>query len=471
MYARIIQSNGFKCLVWSVVLICLCLWHICGPTLAFAKPGKAITEPTLSATTGDYYRYSPTQVFKLTTKFQDVTLNNAANPQTYIAMNWSPLQITIRVATSSSSFRQISFNLVSVSVAEYDNAIAYYNDTDGDGLFDSLDPCSNSTDSNFTVYRTKNRCTGGYYFFQITGSCGNTKTYHSPEYANISDAYNAAKNAPPECFSAVRDTDRIAMSLDELKNFWDSRGDSANGTGELPSKDLISSDPTGGNNTSSVPPKEVDASDPDNQKIINQLERLKIGIEDSIHSTSEKVRSQVQISGNAIVDAIKGLGGTDHGVANAVGSASNVAHADSQALGEKLDSIAEKIGTPQNATFGGMSKSEMDQSLELNRQETYKVESGAFDSIESSQQGLFDKITIRTNELKNRITSLVPDMSVETSQSSGCVPASSSTVSGFTIQFPEICLTPWESYFVMLGNLLYSVSCIGCIFSIFGFRG
>jgi hypothetical protein len=221
-------------------------------------------------------------------------------------------------------------------------------DTDGDGVKDDIDPCIDSYDTNFKIYRAKNVCTGSYYFFQITGECGNTETYFNPIYDSEKSAYEDSL-ANPEC-SPISSFATASMSAQDFENWYAQHHPNVNVGGSSPDDaipDQSIPDPTGGNSTVQIPPKPVDASDPDSQKVIDQIERMKVAVEQAVQFSGQKVAGQVQVTGDQIVAGLKGVtnavnGLSMGGVSTAVNSAATTAHSDSQAMLQKLEEIKNK---------------------------------------------------------------------------------------------------------------------------------
>ncbi len=221
-------------------------------------------------------------------------------------------------------------------------------DSDSDGINDDIDPCPDSYDEKFKLWRSKNICTGSYYLFQITGECGVTKTYYNPIYNSEQSAYADAL-ANPECNppSAIGS---VSITAKQFEDWYDQHHFDVNVGGASPDEALPDQsipDPTGGNSTVHIPPKPVDASDPDSQKVIDQIERMKLAVEQAIHFSGQNVAGQVQVTGDQIVSGLKGVkdavnGLSMGGVSTAVNSAAATAHSDSQAMLEKLEEIKNK---------------------------------------------------------------------------------------------------------------------------------
>jgi len=495
MYDRIIFSARFKRLVWPSLFFCLYFWCLCGSALA-SRFDEIITDVSQNSPSEGNYIPGAENGYYVVWKVDPKIIGTAASSSPNFYVKWTnAIGSTINPLTQTTGVKIQKVTSVQYSSGpnagkwRYDIEYFYVNyttsapqnlpsDSDGDGIKDDIDPCIDSPDDNFTVYRLKNHCTGSYYIFQVTGSCGKTKTYYNPIYSSLSSALDDASNSP-EC-NPVGNGDRISMRALDFEKWFDDSYDDVSDGGELPDQTIP--DPTGGNSTSpGVPPAQADPDNPSNQKLLYQIERLKAGLENTITSSSNKVASQVEISGNQIVSnlnhvqgAINGLGSGLSSVGSAIGTASGQAHTDANMLAAKLDAITsglEGVGGGNATVSGGMSAEEMDDSFQKNREETYKVETGAFGSIEDSQQGFFNAFTSRATEMKNRVLNLIPDMAVDASSPDPCVPESTVTLSGYSVLMPEICLDQWEQYFVLLGNVLYAAAGIGCILTIFGFRG
>ena len=489
MYDRFIFPAGFRCLVRSALCFFFCFWCICGPALAdrfdtvvsggFSPISSSASLPSI----GTYFTLSSPYLDRNYYLSSGGTVNQGgiySNPGTNsVSYGHSGYVVS---GVSFTWYQQVSGKwrihtaVFTVSISSTPPNVS--SDSDSDGIKDDIDPCIDSPDDNYTIYRLKNHCTGSYYIFQVTGSCGKTKTYFNPIYTSLSSALDDASNSP-EC-NPVGNGDRISMGALAFENWFDSHHGDVGDGGELPDQSVP--DPTGGNSTSpSVPPSQVDPDNPSNQKLLDQIERLKAGLENTITAASAKVANEVQIAGanvvsglNRVQGAVNGLGSGISSVGSAIGSASSLAHSDANMLAQKLDAIntgLQGLGGGNATVSGGMSAEEMDASLQKNREETYKVESGAFDSIESSQQGFFNTFTSRATELKNRVLNLIPDLAVDANAPDPCVPESTVSLAGYSVVMPEICLDRWEQYFILLGNVLYAAAGIGCILTIFGFRG
>jgi hypothetical protein len=221
-------------------------------------------------------------------------------------------------------------------------------DTDGDGVKDDIDPCPDSYDEKFKLWRLKNVCTGSYYVFQITGECGVTETYTNPIYNSQKSAIDDA-SANPDC-APVSAMGSASMSAQDFENWYAQHHPNVNVGGSSPDDaipDLSIPDPTGGNSTVHIPPKPVDASDPDSQKVIDQIERMKVAVEQAVQLSGQNVVGQVQVTGDQIVAGLKGVtnavnGLSMGGVSTAVNSAAATAHSDSQAMLQKLEEIKNK---------------------------------------------------------------------------------------------------------------------------------
>lgn len=344
-------------------------------------------------------------------------------------------------------------------------------DSDSDGLYDDHDPCPDTPDNYFNHYLVPNICDGSYYFFQITGECGETKTYYNPKYSDVGAAYQDSI-AHPDC---TGDPQVKSVTPGQVQGFFDSHSGSSSPAGD----GVILDQPvdlTGGSSSNSTAPAEVTSTDPNTQSVVDAIKLMRDSLKSKLDDVSSDITDRIQVDSDRIVSAIKttsnnvsSLGTSISGVTSAVTSAGNTAHADALALKTAIEGI--KSGNATASTSGGMTSDDMRSIIEEDRNLVYTADPGINTDTGLASQGLISSIVGIVGTIQTKVQSIVPDLDVDMSSASPCI-------SGGSITFPDgsshsvngLCLDSYENHFVMVGNVLYAFVCIVGVLSIFGMR-
>lgn len=345
-------------------------------------------------------------------------------------------------------------------------------DSDGDGVSDIYDPCPNSSDNYFSHYLVPNSCDGSYYFFQITGECGETKTYFNPKYNAVGEAYQDSMSHP----NCTGDPQVKSVTPGQVQGFFDSHSGSTSPAGD----GVILDQPvdlTGGSSSSnSTAPAEVTSTDSNTQSVIDAIKLMRDTLKSKLDDVSSDITDRIQVDSDRIVSAIKttsnnvaSLGTSISGVTSAVNSAGTTAHADALALKTAIEGI--KSGNATASSSGGMTSDDMRSIIEEDRNLVYTADPGINTDTGLASQGLISSIVGIVGTIQTKVQSIVPDLDVDTSSASPCI-------SGGSITFPDgsshavndLCLDSYENHFVMVGNVLYAFVCIVGVLSIFGMR-
>lgn len=345
-------------------------------------------------------------------------------------------------------------------------------DADNDGASFYNDPCPDSEDNYFTNYKVSNICDGSYYFFQITGECGETKTYFNPKYATVNDAYSDSM-AHPEC----TDISYGSFTPEQFENWMLTHSSETGSGGTLNFDNVNNINPTGATGSASnSTASEVDSEDESAQDIIDAIKLMRDNLGDKLDKNTSDLKDKMQIETDRVVSAMRtvgnnvtSLGTSISGVTSAVNSAGTTAHADALALKTAIEGI--KSGNATATTSGGMSSDDMRSIIEEDRNLVYTADPGINTDTGLASQGLISSIVGIVGTIQTKVQSIVPDLDVDTSSASPCI-------SGGSITFPDgsshavngLCLDSYENHFVMVGNVLYAFVCIVGVLSIFGMR-
>ncbi|NCD43049.1 MAG: hypothetical protein EOL88_13310 [Bacteroidia bacterium] len=231
-------------------------------------------------------------------------------------------------------------------------------DTDADGLPDINDPCPDNADNFFKHYLAPNSCDGSYYFFQITGECGETKNYYNPKYSSINEAYQDAIDNP-DC-SATPEVKSVTPQ--QVQNFFDSntgQNTASSGSGVIPEDSV---DLTGGNSTSTSP-QEVTSDNPDTQKVIDAIKVMRETVEETLNKQTQKIIDSENLAADRIVSTLKSgnnlVSGRLSGVENAINALKgNTASYADQAHIDALATISAINSIGVNGTGSGSGGSE-----------------------------------------------------------------------------------------------------------------
>lgn len=349
-------------------------------------------------------------------------------------------------------------------------------DTDNDGVPDNRDPCPNTADSNFNIYRVGNSCDGGYFWFQVTGECGKTKNNYNPKYNSMNEAVNDSK-VKIKC----TDVATLTISAKQLADFWASTSTNSSAVASAPDNataPISFGDITGATGvgvTNSTYPKSDDNL---NQELIDSIEQLKNDLKGSLDSNSAKALAQGIANTDRIVNALASdrtaANNINNGVdalRNAASAAASQAHNDAQDLKKAIENIK-----PSNATAsssGGITGEDLDDSFTKDREATWGTSGNTLNTdTGSAASGFAGALGSWSDTVSSRFSTLVPSMSIQTVSVSPCLDAGVITdSSGHSYQFDGICLDKFSTQFEMVGNILFAFVGITCVLNLFRLRG
>lgn len=238
--------------------------------------------------------------------------------------------------------------------------VPYNVDSDDDGLSDDHDPCPDSKDDKFRVWRVRNICEGFFYMFEISGEClnsdgsgrKNAKMYVNSGRFESQDAALAAAASAGDC--AV--IDDLYLSGSELQDFFDgpkSSNSTASPGDNSPSID--GKDPVGNNSTlpydKDIPKPESD--DPNIQKLIDQIERIQKALSNDLYISTKNLA--------ASIDSLKESSAYNQGRTNShlsginkgISDFKDQSHADANRIIDAISKINSTIIVNMNPDGGG----------------------------------------------------------------------------------------------------------------------
>ncbi|MDD3472384.1 MAG: hypothetical protein PHS86_06345 [Syntrophaceae bacterium] len=284
-------------------------------------------------------------------------------------------------------------------------------DTDADGLPDINDPCPDNADNFFKHYLAPNSCDGSYYFFQITGECGETKTYYNPKYSSVNEAYQDA-TANPNCSA---EPEEKSVTPQQVANFFASNAGGSTapaGSGVIPEDSV---DLTGGNSTSTSP-QEVTSDDPDTQKVIDAIKVMRETLEETLDKQTKKLVDSENLAADRIVSTLKSgnnlVSGRLSGVENAInvlkgnaGTYADQAHTDSENIAKSIKDLAKAVNGSGDVVEVSVNGTDIElppgMSTELENPSNSTLEPVKEDRVEASKQKFFTALQNLIDQYSN----------------------------------------------------------------------
>lgn len=235
-----------------------------------------------------------------------------------------------------------------------DPTVVFPPDTDGDGLTDDYDPCPDTPNDKFRVWRVRNICEGFFYVFEVSGGCGEQNIYYNKsKFSSSKAAYDAATQDGRNNRACVS-IDVVYLTGEQLADYFDLPNDANASTspGDDIDTNLDDNSPVGTNSTLPHDPQDIPKPESDNiefQKLIDQMERSQKLLSNDMYLNTEKVVSTLKSNHQEMAlnqeREILQLGGVNRGLLD-VANGLNDLNGNMQGVGT---TIGESIGSSTEA--------------------------------------------------------------------------------------------------------------------------